>query len=161
LVAELALSPLPGNVRQLEQLVRRLWIDWGDAARVELMTLLPNRRSVAAVAPARDSSAARNDAAGPSRDRRAPSEAELLTALEQSEWRPSRAARLLGVSRTSVYALIQRTPSLATAAALSLGEIRAQLERCGGDLERAAQALRVSRRGLLLRLRELELAGGQ
>jgi two-component system nitrogen regulation response regulator GlnG len=145
LVAELALRPLPGNVRELRQLARRLVIDWGDAAQVGLDTLLPSR---AALAPPAGAAA---DAA--QRARSTPSEAELLQALEQSEWRPSRAALLLGISRTRVYGLINRSPSLATAAALRPELIREQLVACAGDVDRAARALRVSRHGLLLRLR--------
>lgn len=147
LVAELALGELPGNVRELRQLARRLVIDWGDAERVGLATLVSPRapRASGASPPARASRLPRSAAV--------PSERELLEALEQSEWQPSRAAALLGISRTRLYALIQRSPSLGTAASLRPERIREQLVACEGDIERAARALRVSRRGLLLRLR--------
>jgi DNA-binding NtrC family response regulator len=38
---------------------------------------------------------------------------------------------------------------------LGLGEIEREIERCGGDVDAAVEALGVSRHGLLLRLREL------
>ncbi|MEO8183805.1 MAG: sigma 54-interacting transcriptional regulator [Deltaproteobacteria bacterium] len=162
LVAELALSPLPGNVRELEHIGRRLLIDWGDAAQVNLATL-----TSAASVPAVPSDPAGSGRAQPrssqpenARSRPLPSESELCEALEQSEWKPSRAARLLGVSRTTIYGLIRRSPTLAMAAKLSPGEIRQQLVANAGDLDQAARALRVSRRGLLLRLREIDGLGG-
>jgi two-component system nitrogen regulation response regulator GlnG len=149
LVAELALGELPGNVRQLRQLARRLVIDWGDAERVDLSTLATHHASRAGGVsnPLRATSLPPPAAA--------PSERELLDALQRAEWQPSRAAALLGISRTRIYALIQRSSSLRTAASLRPELIRQQLLACEGDIERAARALKVSRRGLLLRLRDV------
>lgn len=149
LVAELALSQLPGNVRELKQLARRLVIDWGDAPRVDLATLVSGS---ALPAGAGTPAAQRTSGVAP-RGTAPPSEQELLDALERAEWRPSRAAVLLGVSRSRIYAWIQRSPSLGTAASLRPERIREQLVACAGDVEKAALALKVSPRGLLLRLR--------
>lgn len=153
LVAELALAPLPGNVRELRQLARRLVIDWGDAARVGLTTL------VSSGAPAGDAGVADQTRAAQALPRSAAplSERELIDALERSEWRPGRAAALLGISRSRIYALIQRSPALGTAASLQPERIREELVACAGDIERTARALKVSPRGLLLRLRGLGL----
>lgn len=155
LVAELALTQLPGNVRELKQLARRLVIDWGDAPRVDLATLVGS-----GVPPAASTSTpARPGSGAAPRGPAAPSEQELLEALERAEWRPSRAAALLGVSRSRIYAWIQRSPSLGTASSLRPERIAEQLVACSGDIEQAARALKVSPRGLLLRLRGSGLAG--
>jgi two-component system nitrogen regulation response regulator GlnG len=169
LVAEIALSPLRGNVRELRNLARRLLIDWGQSAKVALTTLaavLPSRRPSAPIAStsAEAPSIAPTTAAPaeprevlsrevPSRE--VPSRDEVLAALESSGWRPGQAARQLEISRTTLYALMKRW-QLRTAIELDADQIRAELLRQTGDLDATASALRVSKRALVLRLGQLD-----
>jgi len=84
-------------------------------------------------------------------------EAELLAALEENRWRLKPTAEALGVSRTSLYTLVDQCPAVRTAAQLSEEEIREAAARHGGDARTMAEELRVSRRGLRQRMRALDL----
>jgi DNA-binding NtrC family response regulator len=64
----------------------------------------------------------------------------------------------LGISRTSLYRRIESHPQLRKSKDLSSAEITAALAAADGDVDRAARALRISKAGLRLRLKEL---GGQ
>jgi len=81
---------------------------------------------------------------------------ELLAALHASRWNLAGAAGRLGVSRTSLYARVERHGGIRKAGDLSRDEIAAALERCGGDLDAAADELGVSPHGLKIRRTELE-----
>ena len=63
-----------------------------------------------------------------------------------------------GISKTSLYALIDRCPQIHKARDLPRETLLAAFERCGGDLRRMSEELRVSMRGLQLRLREIGAA---
>ncbi|MFP5289034.1 MAG: helix-turn-helix domain-containing protein, partial [Thermoanaerobaculia bacterium] len=82
-------------------------------------------------------------------------EEELLAALRAHRWNLTSTAARLGISRTSLYTLVERCQGLRKAAELGPGEIAAALERCGGDLDAAAGELRVSPHGLRIRKTEL------
>ena len=70
-------------------------------------------------------------------------EAELLAALRACRLNLAGTAARLRVSRTSLYALVERHGAIRKAADLSRGEIAAALERSGGDLNAAADDLRL------------------
>jgi DNA-binding NtrC family response regulator len=84
-------------------------------------------------------------------------EDELLTALRACRWNLAEAALRLRVSRTSLYALVERHGAIRKAGDLSQTEIEAALERADGDLDAAADELRVSPHGLKIRRTELGL----
>jgi two-component system nitrogen regulation response regulator GlnG len=92
----------------------------------------------------------------PARDRET-SDDELLAALAKNRWNTSATATALGISRTTLYALIDRSPRVRKARDLDRDEIVACREELAGDLDRMAERLQVSRRGLQLRMRELGL----
>ena len=83
------------------------------------------------------------------------SEEELLAALRAHAFRIQPTAAALQVSRTSLYALIEKFPSIKKARDLGRQEIEAQLSVAEGDLDRTAAALEVSRKGLRRRMTEL------
>jgi DNA-binding NtrC family response regulator len=83
------------------------------------------------------------------------SEDELVRALEAHGFRLGPVARALGVSRPALYDRIERSERVRKARDLSEPEIRVALETHEGDSTRAAEELRVSPRGLTLRMREL------
>jgi hypothetical protein len=62
------------------------------------------------------------------------------------------------MSRSGLYARMDRCPGIRKAAEIPAAELRAAYTRHDGDLEAIAAAQRVSLRGLQMRLRQLKLA---
>ncbi|WP_437657787.1 sigma 54-interacting transcriptional regulator [Sorangium sp. So ce1182] len=107
----------------------------------------PPARRAATTAPARAS-------------RRRPAdvtEQELGEALRASRFDLAAAAERLGVSRASMYLLIERHPRFRTAGDVTPEEIVRCHGECRGDVARMAERLEVSERALLRRVRELGL----
>jgi two-component system, NtrC family, nitrogen regulation response regulator GlnG len=161
LVARLARHDWPGNVRQLRNAVRQIVIDSRAVDRVQIGPQIerllrevdqPSRGAAAAAPPPSPHRKA------PAGSYRAPSEvtvAEILAALRESHWELKSAAAQLGISRPSLYVLIDKLPGIRKAADLTQEEIAAAREECGGSLDAAAERLEVSRRGLLQRMKQL------
>jgi two-component system, NtrC family, nitrogen regulation response regulator GlnG len=82
----------------------------------------------------------------------------LIASLAAHGWRTSATALALGISRTTLYALMDRCPQIRKARDLAAPEITACRQTQAGDLDRMAEVLRVSKRGLQLRMRELGMA---
>jgi two-component system nitrogen regulation response regulator GlnG len=156
-VARLADYEWPGNVRELRNVARHLAVSSHDSAQAALPPLsgppsapMPER---AASAPERvepRQRAAYRPVAEITED-------ELVAALRACRWNLAEAALRLRVSRTSLYALVERHGAIRKAADLSHTEIVAALERAGGDVDAAADELRVSPHGLKIRRTELGL----
>ncbi|MDC0711650.1 sigma 54-interacting transcriptional regulator [Stigmatella sp. ncwal1] len=160
----------PGNVRQLRNLTRQIII--GSRGMGALQATPRIEQELASAGPAPTGRApefspptpAATPAATPAEEpeavRRKPSEvsdAELLEALRTSAWDLKAAAQRLGITRPSLYVLIDKSPSLRTAGDLSVEEISRCFRECKGDLDTMAQRLEVSKRGLQRRVRELGL----
>jgi len=178
LVAHLVRGAWPGNVRQLRQIACQMAIEGRDRPRAALdATVLARIDPPAGEPPPRalfgasrsGASAAKGDAtAEPARSRltaarryrraRDVGTDELITVLRHHRWRLRPAAAELGVSRTTLYALIDRCSAIRKAADIGRREIEQTLAEHGGDLDAVAARLEVSRHGLLLRVRELGLA---
>ncbi len=156
LVSDACRHTWPGNVRELRNLARRLAISSADDARIAptpaVMRLLGSGpRDVEPVAaPAAPSSASPRALDSYADD-------EVRDALRRNAWRLRAAARDLGISRTSLYALIHRIPGLRKAGDLTAQEIQDALDAHGGSSSAAAAALEVSARGLRFRMRDLGL----
>jgi len=157
LVARLARYDWPGNVRELRNVARRLAIAGRSASAEELRGLLDD-----AIAEPGDSGsvAPKSPPAVTSsplsyRQSHEVREEELLEALEANRWRIRSTAKQLGISRTTLYAMIDRSPAIRRASEISAEEIAACKERHGGDVEAMAAELRVSSDGLRQRLRQL------
>jgi two-component system nitrogen regulation response regulator GlnG len=145
-VAALCRHGWPGNVRELRNAARRLVIDSRGARRAQPDKLLAELKTPPARAPA----SARGSL----------SAQRVLAELERCEWKPGATAVALGISKTTLYALMQKL-GCRKARDLSAEEIGESARVSGGDLERMAATLRVSRRGLRLRMRELEIDLGR
>ncbi|HKH49828.1 MAG TPA: sigma 54-interacting transcriptional regulator [Thermoanaerobaculia bacterium] len=173
-IARLAAAPWPGNVRQLRNVARSLAIDsratGEDAAEPRLPSaieaLLREERSpLEAESPpgppaARPAAPAPRSAPPPRKVFRSPqdvSEEELLAALAANRWQPRAAARQLGISRPSLYFLLDTFPSTRKAMDLSREEIAEAGERCGGRLSEMAMLLHVSEAGIRRRMKQLGL----
>ncbi|NBD07374.1 sigma 54-interacting transcriptional regulator [Corallococcus silvisoli] len=170
LAVRLVRSAWPGNVRQLRNVARQLVI--GSRG-------LPGLRVDARLEQALDADAlpipgqvlpvdggapaAENTPAGvrtPARRKPADvSEQEVLEALRACAWDLKATADWLGIPRSSVYVLIDKSSLLRTARDLSPEEITRCFHECEGDLDRMVQKLEVSRRALQRRVRELGLEG--
>jgi DNA-binding NtrC family response regulator len=168
LVARLADHDWPGNIRQLRNVVRQCVIGSRGRDRVELTPAVERLLTASTVSSAPED-AAQIDAVEPvspvaHASREAPSaarrpaditEAELEGALRASRWDFAAAAQRLGISRASIYLLIERCPRFRTAADLTPEEIVRCHRECGGDLGRMALRLEVSQRALARWLRQL------
>ena len=82
-------------------------------------------------------------------------EEELVQALRAHQYRLQPTAAALGVSRTSLYALIDKTPRVRKARDLTRRDIERSQALFGGDPDAMAADLEVSRKGLSRRMTEL------
>ena len=170
LVARLVDLEWPGNVRQLRNVARQLVIGARGRARLEIgpaVERLLEARAPSLPPPAREPTSAPRaptptpvPPSPPAPERRRPadvSEDDLRKALRVCRWDLAATADRLGVSRASMYVLIERTPGLRTAGDVTPDEITRCHQECGGDLGRMVDKLEVSERALRRRLRELGL----
>ncbi len=162
LVARLAHHDWPGNVRELRNVARHLAVGCQDSEQAELPPAVEMAlRGPAAGeerSPVTGSHGPPSKAPAARAEYRPASEIsddELVAALRASRWNLAGAAGRLRVSRTSLYALVERHGGIRKAGDLSRDEIAAALERSGGDLDAAADALGVSPHGLKIRRTEL------
>lgn len=167
LLSRLALFSWPGNVRQLRNVVRQMVIAGRGSGELRATTAVEGLLSGPAATarepggPQAEVSRPVRRASGSYRDPDGVGRGELREALRASRWNLQRTARQLGISRGSLYELVDRDPSLGKASDLSRGDLERCLEECGGDLEAMVDRLQVSKRGLKLRLTELGLGRGQ
>jgi len=170
-VARLAAYSWPGNVRQLRNVARRIAVAGRDANEVpkgdwieRLLVESAARTPPAPLDSGPHAPSAPPPVAPPARAARKiyrrPEEItdeELLTVLRANRFRLQPTAAELGIARTSLYDKIENSPLFHKAADLSRQEIELWFERCGGDLDRMVEALEVSKRGLMRRMKQLGL----
>jgi two-component system nitrogen regulation response regulator GlnG len=159
LVERLVLADWPGNVRQLANVARQIVIGSRglEAAELSDSILAAQESPASALAPVQMPGL---DEATPSTARVRPEELQessLLSALREEEFMVAAAARRLGISRTSLYALMEKSPNVRKARDLTEADIRAALDGGAHGLRAAASQLEVSERGLRLRMTELGL----
>jgi two-component system nitrogen regulation response regulator GlnG len=82
-------------------------------------------------------------------------EAEILAAMEKSDWYIQGAAQALGISRPSMYKLLEAHPQIRNLDCISQEEIRLAMVDCGGDVERCASRLKTPAEPLRRHLRLL------
>ena len=168
LVVRLARYDWPGNVRQLRNAVRQLVIGSRGLPQLQsspgFESLFGGGRSVEAGAEppaAAPAIAAPAPSSGPAAARRRKpadvSQDELLAVLRAHRWRLKSTAEELGISRPSLYVLIERCPAIRKAGDLKVEEIVLCHRECGGALDLMVERLMVSRDALHRRLRELGL----
>lgn len=146
----------PGNVRQLRHLARRCLLSLQAGER-------PDFDGMLAVRPLRMTSSAAAGAPGPAtpapgRKKLAElSDADVLAALDNNGWYIQGAAQQLGISRPSMYKLIEGHAQIRAASQIPAAEIAAALARCSGDLEACAALLKTPSEALRRHLRALDL----
>jgi len=128
-VARLAAYDWPGNVRELRNAARQIVVAYRAAPHAGVGAQLERLLGSPETPP-------------PPRPRsRKPAEIgeeEMIAALREHRWQVKAAARRLGISRPSLYLLMERSARIRKAADLGAGEIEACRERHGGDLAAAA-----------------------
>jgi two-component system, NtrC family, nitrogen regulation response regulator GlnG len=166
-VARLARYRWPGNVRQLHNAVRQLVIASRSFDTVQIGPQIERLlRDPEEAPPATETFPIPAVPEEPvSRRRRAtveefrsPSEVtedEIVQVLRACRWEVKLAAQRLGISRPSLYLLIDKFPSIRKAADLTSEEILAAREQCEGDLDAMGMYLEVSRKGLQQRMSQL------
>lgn len=125
----------PGNVRQLAHAMRRVALDLqaGIVPMLEQsmsMPVIPVQAPVPVVAPR----PARRKASELSDD-------DLVAAMEKSQWQILAAAKWLGISRPTVYKLLEAHPRIRFPSEIAEEEIRTTWLACEGDLQRCASRL--------------------
>jgi two-component system nitrogen regulation response regulator GlnG len=159
IVARLTRYDWPGNVRELRNVVRQMVIESRGARQVRVGSQL--EEVLQAAAGRRAPSEPSPPTPSPQPAYRPPaevSEEELEEALRRNRWAVKPTAADLGVSRASLYNLMERSSAVRKASDLDRAEIEEVRERCGGKLEAMVEELEVSRSGLVKRMKELGLA---
>lgn len=158
LAVRLLLHPWPGNIRQLRNVARQLVIGSRGQARLELGPRLLQEFESLHTTDNLPSPLPSLGAEPPTRRKSTDvSESELLAALRAHDWDVKRAADHLGIPRSSIYNLIERSPDIRLAGDLSVAEITRCFQECQGDLDAMVRRLEVSRRALSRRIKELGL----
>lgn len=152
LMRQLLQAPWPGNVRQLRNVARQMLLDAGEGQPLrldqQLLTMLDNTLPT----PPEPT------VATPAPRKRRPSQIsqdELANALHSNRYELQATADQLGISRASVYQLIERHPTLRHTTDYSVEELEASYAAHNGDLERMMETLKVSQIGLRRRLRSM------
>jgi two-component system nitrogen regulation response regulator GlnG len=174
-VARLARHPWPGNLRQLRNIARELAVCSRGFPTAQLGPQIERllrevddsatpAHGTPIVQPAQPVSqpAAHEPRARvePPASYRSPAEVspeELLAALRANRWEIKPTAIQLGISRPSLYLLIEKLPGLRKASELSRAEILEARDACGGSLEAMVDQLEVSKPALLQRMKRLGL----
>lgn len=169
IVARLVTAAWPGNVRQLQNVARRLAVA-GRNAEVLPRAVLESVCEDASGALDRSTPegasgshvverAASTPPTGRRRYRPAASltDEELLEVLRANRFKLQPTAAQLGIARTALYERLERTPGLRSGASLTRDELLAAHARCAGDLERMVDDLQVSGDALQRRLKDLGL----
>jgi two-component system nitrogen regulation response regulator GlnG len=164
LVSRLVRHRWPGNVRQLRNVSRHLAIS-SQALEVirgdrELDDLLDEGADEAA----HRGRIGDREGALPASPRRRTSPQEiadltdddLVEALRACQFRPGPAAERLGIGRTTLYKLMEKSTSIRKASDITDDELGQRWDDCDGDVQSMAAALEVSERALKLRLKRFK-----
>jgi two-component system, NtrC family, nitrogen regulation response regulator GlnG len=162
LMRALLAYPWPGNVAELQTVTRHVAItnrgetrfQWSDWLRARLE---PQEKAAAIATAGHHPQPSRDDRP----DARSLSDAEVLSAMEQSGFRVARAAEALGVSRSWLHTRIEFCEGLRHAKELGADEIISASQACHGVLSDMAVLLKVSEHGLKLRMSTLGIPFGK
>lgn len=155
-VSEVCNADWPGNVRQLNNVARRALMAMRAGEAPQLAQFVhATRLSAAEALPEVQEAPA---VMGQPRKKLADlGDAEVLEAMESNGWQISGAAQQLGISRPSLYKLIEAHPAIRPAALIPAEEISGALRTHNGDLALCASQLKTPSEALRRHLRVLGL----
>lgn len=164
LMSRLAQFHWPGNVRQLQNVVRELVVgsrDCQEVQQVQQVEQLLNGTGTGAYRRPAGARSAHSEAAQPGpvasyRDLDEVTLSELTAALEAHRYVVNKAAEHLNLSRASFYKLMEKY-QIRKAKDLTREEIERAWFRCRGDFGLLVDDLKVSKKGLKDRMAELGL----
>lgn len=152
----------PGNVRELRNLAKRYVI--GNRGRDELVLDDLVRTTLGYDAPvALTEARPRNPSSVPAEPERGSRKLDALTdeqiveAWRETGYNRDETSKLLGVGSTWLNKRLAHCKGVRLGKQLSANEIRRAYEEADGDLHRAARALEVSHRALVLQIKNLAL----
>ena len=132
----------PGNVRQLSHVLKRV-LQTMQSGDIPLFDALVNTQPIRVTQSGTPISEAGRKPSEPPRKKLADiSEEDVLRAMDNSHWTIQAAAEELGISRPSMYKLIDAHTQIRRAADISPEEIRQTLEANAFDVERCAAVLK-------------------
>ncbi|MFZ6676966.1 sigma-54-dependent transcriptional regulator [Undibacterium sp. Tian12W] len=144
LVSEFANYDWPGNIRQLSHVLRRalLALQLGEVPQLASLvkTTHQAQSSVAQASISTDSKILQP--ATPRKKLAELSDEDVLRAMENNDWYIQGAAQELGVSRPSMYKLLDNHSQIRRAEQIPTEEIRQSLETSAGDVEACAALLK-------------------
>jgi DNA-binding NtrC family response regulator len=150
----------PGNVRQLANVTRRAVMAQRAGQLPALAQFVPAAQARPQLPAAPEPSATPGEATAaptPRRSLASIGDDDVLAAMEDNGWQISSAAQQLGISRPSLYKLIEAHPAIRPAGAIAAPEIEAMLRANGNDLAACASALKTPCEALRRHLRVLGL----
>ena len=164
LVSQMCNYDWPGNVRQLSNVARRAVMAQRAGQAPSLMQFVQASapqaaRPVQENDASQDNAGSQVDAATPRRSLASIGNDDVLAAMEENGWQISGAAQRLGISRPSLYKLIEAHPAIRPAAAIAAPEIEAMLRASGNDVAACASGLKTPFEALRRHLRVLGLDG--
>lgn len=171
-VARLGGYDWPGNVRQLRNVVRQLTIGSRDLPKIEVgppVERLLSGDGTAGIGaatgprPVLSVPAPVAEIPPPRPKRRKPStvsETELIAALQTHRYDLKATAEALQVSRTSLYALIEKFPNVRSPGEVDDQEIFRCYQACEGEIESMVDRLQLSKAVLQRRLSRILQQGG-
>jgi two-component system nitrogen regulation response regulator GlnG len=154
----------PGNIRQLRHVFNRalLMLQTGETPGFSsLIDSKPARITTSAASAAGAASADPDVTASATPARKkltALSEEDVLVAMTRNHWYIRGAAQTLGVSRPSMYKLLEAHSQIRRAEHITREEIVRVLADCGGDLEACAAQLKTPAEALRRHMSTLGLA---
>lgn len=159
LVSTLANYDWPGNVRQLKHVVKRcaLALQAGDVPDIgSLLAIRPQGPGQSYSAGALPAGAPTAATPGPKKLAEL-SEAAVLAAMDNNDWQILGAAQELGISRPSMYKLLDSHSQIRRVEQIPHAELSKALNQVNGNLEACAKQLRTPSEALRRHLRGLDL----
>lgn len=145
LVSEFANYDWPGNIRQLAHVLRRALLLLQAGETPTLASLVKSSHKPASVAAEPDMLVNDSKPAVPTQTRKkltTLSDDDVLRAMENNGWYIQGAAQELGISRPSMYKLLDNHAQIRRAEHIPAEEIRQMLAASAGDVEACAAKLK-------------------
>ncbi|RFP17535.1 sigma-54-dependent Fis family transcriptional regulator [Duganella sp. BJB488] len=156
-VTSLACHDWPGNIRQLVHIVKRAALQLQADPNADLRRLIPAPSSVGTAPPP----GAPSPPSPPVRKKPSDlNDQDVLNAMMRHAWTIQAAAQALGISRPSLYKLLERHAEIRPAHAIPVDELKVALAACEGDLTRCAAMLKTPVEPLRRQVYQLRQQGG-